>query len=149
MTLNPFAAIEKLIIEHGSAVVQEKHISLFRDQLIASDKKAALLEAENAILKKENADLKTKVENLTKDNEKLRGKIQKGNQMPQEFERKTADNGVVYLRHKTELNVFACANCSSHDKLIYLLPDPSPSSGDMLIYFCDKCRKAIEIIKTS
>jgi len=126
------------ITEHGSAVVQEKHLALFRDQLIASDKKAALLESENAVLK-------TKVEQFTKDNEELRSIIQKGNQMSQQFERKTANNGVVYFSHKTEQNVFACANCSTHDKPLYLLPDPSPSEGNESVYFCDKCRKSITI----
>jgi hypothetical protein len=137
------------ITEHGSATVQEKHLSLFRDQLIASDKKSAVLESENTILKTENAELKAKVDQLTKDNEKLRGKIQEGNQMPTQFERKTANNGVVYLRHESESNVFACANCSSHDRLLYLLPDPYPSSGDVVVYFCDKCRKSITLNKIS
>ena len=59
----------KLIVEHGSAVVQEKHIALFRDQLITADKKSALLESENG-------SLKTTVEQLTKKNEILRRKIQ-------------------------------------------------------------------------
>ena len=136
------------ITEHGSAVVQEKHLSLFRDQLIAVDKKAALLESENTILKTENAKLKTTVNQLTKDNEELRSKIQKHDQLPTKFERKTANNGVVYFRHKTEANVFACANCSSHDHLLYLLPDPSPNSGDIVVYFCDKCRKSITLDKT-
>ena len=63
----------KFIIEHGSAIVQKKHIALFRDQLIAADKKSALLESENG-------ELKATVNQLTKDNEILRDKIQKYDQ---------------------------------------------------------------------
>lgn len=130
----------KLIVEHGSAVVQEKHLTFFRDQLAAADKKSLILETENA-------ELKATINQLTKDNEELRDKIQIHDQTPQQFERKTANNAVVYFSHKTEPNVFACANCS-HDHICYLLPDPNPSSDDILIYFCDKCRKPIEINKT-
>lgn len=58
------------IVEHGSAVVQEKHLALFRDQLVALEKKALVLESENAILK-------ATVEQLTENNEKLRQEIQR------------------------------------------------------------------------
>lgn len=152
MTLNPITALseqlQKLINEHGSAAILRDHLALFKDQVVILEKKAALLVSENTILKAENTELKAKVNQLTKDNEELRNKIQINDQTTRQFERKTAHNGVVYLRHKSEPNVFACANCSSHDRLLYLLPDPSPSSDDTLIYFCDKCRKSITINKT-
>lgn len=49
----------KFIVEHGSAVVQEKHIALLKEQF-------ALLEKENTSLKTENKDLKHKIINLDK-----------------------------------------------------------------------------------
>jgi hypothetical protein len=66
----------KWIVEHGSAVVQEKQIAFFRDQMAAADKKILILETENTGLVSENSDLKTTVNQLTKENEVLRQKIQ-------------------------------------------------------------------------
>lgn len=63
MTTNPIKKLsglfEKLIIEHGSAVVQEKHIALLKEQFL-------LLEKENASLKTENNALKNEIVNLKK-----------------------------------------------------------------------------------
>lgn len=64
------------IVERGSAVVQEKHLALFRDQLVAADKKATLLETENSILKAENDKLKSEAQNLHIANNELATKIQ-------------------------------------------------------------------------
>jgi len=152
MTLNPITALseqlQKLINEHGSASILRDHLAMFKDQVLLLEKKTTLSGSENAVLKRKLEESESKINKLTKDNEELRNKIQIHDQTTQQFERKVANNGVVYLRHKTEPNVFACANCSSHDRLLYLLPDPSPSLGDVLVYFCDKCRKSITINKT-
>lgn len=67
----------KLIVEHGSAEVQAKHIALFKDQLAMADKKTTLLESENTILKTENEKLKSDFQESQKENEILRSKIQK------------------------------------------------------------------------
>lgn len=84
MNLNPITALseqlEKLINEHGSAAILRDHLAMFKDQVMILEKKAALLETENTILKTENIELKSKVEKLTKDNEKLRSKIQQYDQ---------------------------------------------------------------------
>ncbi len=55
----------KLIIEHGSAVVQGKHIAMFRDELTILDKK--LLESESRIkqLESENKNLRAEKDELT------------------------------------------------------------------------------------
>jgi hypothetical protein len=58
------------IVERGSAVVQEKHIALFRDQLIAADKQISILTTENN-------NLKSLIEQLTKNNKILRQEIQR------------------------------------------------------------------------
>jgi hypothetical protein len=80
MSLNPITALtgqfEKLITEHGSAAIQEKHIAFFRDQLTLFEKKSTLLESENTVLKTENDKLKSELEESKKENEILREKIQ-------------------------------------------------------------------------
>jgi len=79
----------KWIVEHGSTVVQEKQIAFFRDQMAAADKKILVLETENTRLTSENSDLKATVNQLTKENEVLRQKIQE-----YENPHKTLLNGV-------------------------------------------------------
>lgn len=63
------------IVERGSAVVQEKHIALFKDQLVIADKKISSLESENTVLKAENADLKSKSNQLVNEITILKKKI--------------------------------------------------------------------------
>jgi DNA-binding transcriptional ArsR family regulator len=75
----------KLIVEHGSAEVQAKHIALFKDQLAMADKKTTLLESENSVLKAENEKLKSELEKSGKENGILRSKIQ-------EYEQPSHDN---------------------------------------------------------
>lgn len=65
----------KLVVEHGSAEVQSKHIALFKDQLMLADKKITELETENAALKSKFENAETTIEKLTKENEILRSKI--------------------------------------------------------------------------
>ena len=80
MTKNPIMMLleplEKLITEHGSAVIQEKHIALLREQLAILDKKLTMLESENKVLKAENEALKPQNQTLTVEIDKLRQKIQ-------------------------------------------------------------------------
>ncbi len=80
MALNPITALlerlEKLVIEHGSAAIQEKHIAFLREELMILDKKFLVLESENKILKTENEALKFQNQGLATDNDKLRQKIQ-------------------------------------------------------------------------
>lgn len=60
---------DKLISERGSALVQEKHIALIREQLLAADKKIASLNDELVRLTGENSTLKT--ENIALQNKQL------------------------------------------------------------------------------
>ncbi len=80
MELNPIklisAELERLVIEHGSAVVQEKHIALFRDQLALADKSITKLESEITTLKDQLKDSQTTIAQLTKENAELKQKIQ-------------------------------------------------------------------------
>lgn len=66
----------RLIIEHGSAEVQSKHIALVREQLALADKRIAELESENSLLKSKLENTETTIQELTKENEKLQTKIQ-------------------------------------------------------------------------
>ncbi|MDO8446410.1 MAG: hypothetical protein Q7T53_09985 [Deltaproteobacteria bacterium] len=61
-----FDPIEKLITEHGSAAIQEKHIALLREQLTILKDKFSVLEAENHTLKSENQNLETENKQLKK-----------------------------------------------------------------------------------
>lgn len=74
MNLNPIKALSdllgKLIIEHGSAVIQEKQISLFRDELSILSRKLAEFETENQNLKTENANLKKRIKEYNNSNHK-------------------------------------------------------------------------------
>lgn len=74
---NPITALSdlfgKLIIEHGSAIIQEKHIALFKDELMIlgkklteSDSRIEQLESENQNLKTENTILKKKIQSYEK-----------------------------------------------------------------------------------
>lgn len=84
MKSNPITALSnlfgKLVIEHGSAVIQEKHIALLKEQftilerentkltvsLEKSVSKNQILITENQALKKENIQLKKKIETYEK-----------------------------------------------------------------------------------
>jgi len=65
MNTNPIKKLsglfEKLIIEHGSAVVQEKHIALLKEQFSLLEKENSDLKAENNVLKNEIVNLKKKI----------------------------------------------------------------------------------------
>lgn len=61
----------KWIVEHGSAVVQEKQIVFLRDQLSAADKKNAELESENGILKVKLKKCEFDLNKSSQENEKL------------------------------------------------------------------------------
>lgn len=61
----------KWIVEHGSAVVQEKQIAFLRDQLDAADKKISEFESENAILKDKFENAGSKLAELIRENENL------------------------------------------------------------------------------
>ena len=73
MNFNPITKIaeklETLIVEHGSAVVQQKHIALLKEQL------SHLAQNFNS-LEKENADLQTEIDCLRAENSQLKCKIE-------------------------------------------------------------------------
>jgi len=76
MNLNSILGpLEKLITEHGSAVIQERHISLLKSELTVYEKRISELEAKVAILERENADLKEKLAKSQTENEELRTKV--------------------------------------------------------------------------
>jgi len=66
----------KLVVEHGSAEVQGKHIALFKDQLTLADKKIAELETENAAIKSKFENAESELKESQKEIEILRSKIQ-------------------------------------------------------------------------
>jgi predicted RNase H-like nuclease (RuvC/YqgF family) len=69
MNLNSILGpLEKLITEHGSAVIQERHISLLKSELTVYEKRISELQAENTVLKAELKKSQT-------ENEELRAKV--------------------------------------------------------------------------
>jgi len=124
MAANPIKVLtdyfDKVIIEHGSAVIQEKHIALLKEQLglverekINLEKKIEELETVNHKLKKEKDELVTRIESYEKYH---RGILH----LHQEF-------GVLW---DEELNMY-CINCqkrlkySSRDPSVFHCSDPN------------------------
>ncbi|MFA7061547.1 MAG: hypothetical protein WC156_12125 [Pedobacter sp.] len=79
----------KLVVEHGSAEVQSKHIALFKDQLALADKKSVQLESEVASLKSKLEKAESDFRESQEENEILRGKIK---EYEQPTEQPTHDN---------------------------------------------------------
>ena len=84
MTLNPITALleplEKLITEHGSAAIQEKHIALLREQLAILKEKLSVLATDKEKTDKENEKLKSQIQVLEIENKDLRQKVQEHEQ---------------------------------------------------------------------
>jgi len=95
MKLNPFNAIEKLIIEHGSSVIQSKHIALLKDELAILKEKFSVLTTENETLKSQN-------QTLIQENEILRQKIQKYEQPHDDTSIDKEKVGILLLLHKNK-----------------------------------------------
>jgi hypothetical protein len=89
------------IVERGSAVVQEKHIALFRDQLAAVDKKTTLLESEVSMLKGKLKKSESDLQTLQEENEILRSKRQEYDQSSLEPTRST-------LLDDNKIKIFQC-----------------------------------------
>ena len=61
---NVFACLEKLINEHGSSVIQGKHLALIKDTLSKVEKENADLKRALSTVKEENERLKEEIEHL-------------------------------------------------------------------------------------
>ena len=66
---------EKLINEHGSAVIQEKHIKLLQEQFSILKEKISTLESQNKILESDNTKLTKEKDALQKENKQLKDEI--------------------------------------------------------------------------
>ncbi len=79
MTINPITALleplEKLIVEHGSATIQEKHIALLKDQLLILKEKLSILATDKDKTDRENEQLKSENQTLNIEIKKLREKF--------------------------------------------------------------------------
>ncbi len=113
------------IVERGSAVVQEKHIALFRDQLSLADKRIVKLELENTNLKQKLTDSESEISQLKKGNEQLKKAIEE------------------HKRPHTKKD-HVCPRCHEPNfKLVQNYPHPNPffARGGFIVrhYKCDKC----------
>lgn len=98
----------KLVVEHGSAEVQSKHIALFKDQLALADKKISELETENATLKSQLNNSEMTIQKLASEHEKLRSEIQ-------EYEKPT--NKTSHADHLEEIKVNILLLLSKYEAL--------------------------------
>ena len=64
------------IVERGSAVVQKKHLALFRDQLALSDQKMTQLNSEKSVLETKISQLESELEKLSEENKALKVQIE-------------------------------------------------------------------------
>lgn len=141
MNANPIKALSnlfsKLVIEHGSAVIQEKHIALLKEQFLLLEKENTELKAQKQILATENRHLKA-------DNEKLAIKIQtleklsSGHNNPLDNDKiKINEQTCQWIqttgiwRHKTN-NLYYCPHCAPNSS-------PLSTSDNAKSWFCPKC----------
>ncbi|MBW2608534.1 MAG: hypothetical protein JRD05_12980 [Deltaproteobacteria bacterium] len=141
---NPMAALSdlfsKLIIEHGSAVIQEKQIALFKDEL--------------TILSTKFADSNSRIEKLESENQNLKAEREKLTKRIQIYEHENKPffhNNLLWLPNDEHPY---CPTChDSKNKLIHMLPWDSPyDAGGGIIHTkpalkCPKCNHESEIIK--
>ncbi|MGD1154117.1 MAG: hypothetical protein ABR911_14740 [Syntrophales bacterium] len=106
MKSNPIKALSdllgKLVVEHGSAVIQEKHISLLKEQFSILERENSKLLADKTELQSKNQVLETENEALKKENIQLKKRIQIDEQPPH-------DN----LLHEIEIKVLLYLSSNS------------------------------------
>lgn len=146
MSSNPIKIIsglfEKLIVEHGSAVVQGKHIALLKEQF-------SLLGKENSTLKSDNEVLKSKLQNLEKENIELKQKIQLHNETPKPF----FHANLLWLQN--DPNPYCPACYGSDNKLVHMatIQIQDIINDDIIhkdVFMCStspKCKNVAEISK--
>ena len=104
------------IIEHGSAIVQEKHIAFFRDQLTAADKKISTLEQENISLKQENTNLKSALDNANKEINRLTSILSRSkNEHATKYEKQIENTLLFIFNHRGEFSANEVASGISMD----------------------------------
>ncbi len=97
MKLNPLLALieplEKLIIEHGSAVVLREHLALLKTQ-------ASILETENEQLRREVKDLRLEMDKCENLNKELRQQLAKHSIPPASASSEPGPDGYHAKRRK-------------------------------------------------
>lgn len=113
MKLNPITVLSdlfsKLVIEHGSAVIQEKHIALLKEQFAILERENTRLTASLEKSETKNQILKTENQALKKENIQLKKKIET-------YEKSTHDN----LLDKEQVLILQCLATLAHDKMFPL-----------------------------
>lgn len=69
--MNPITLIEKLINEHGSSTILKERLELLKDQISALEKENGALKSENAVLKDKAKHLESKLNDATKETQRL------------------------------------------------------------------------------
>lgn len=109
MTNNPLMMLleplEKLIIEHGSAVIQEKHIALLKERFAFSEKRIADLASEKAVLQSKLQLLEAEVHQLQEQNKQYKLIVQKYEQ-PHGILLDKEKTDILLLLHKNKGELF-------------------------------------------
>jgi len=134
MKSNPITALSnlfsKFVIEHGSAVVQEKHIALLKEQFSILERENTKLTAEKAELQSKNKILETENKALKDENIDLKKKIE---------EYQTSIHKKLPLKKE-----YICPRCHEPSfQLIQNLPHPNKflanSGVTVRLHRCSKC----------
>jgi len=131
----------KLVVEHGSAEVQSKHIAMFKDQLVLADKRILELESENAVLTSKLENAETTIQQLTKEDEILRRKIQ---DYEQHAEQPTHTDPLEEIKVK-----LLCALSLQQHLTLTELASSSNSGRDFVQFHLDelKAKHMVKVIK--
>ena len=105
----------------------------------------SLFQAENSKLQSEIINLQTdksKLEHAILNEEREKNEILKQLDEGNQYERKVSPSGFVYLAHKSELGVYACAVCKGKEPYPVILQRISPGNR---YHKCHKCQTFGEI----
>ena len=133
MTLNPITALleplEKLITEHGSAVIQEKHIALLREQLTILKDQLSILGQKLTKLETENETLKSYNQTLQEQVEHYKLTVQKY-QQPHDT-----------LLDKEKIDILLFLNPRHDESMTYHIAQSLNVSEDVALYHLEELRK--------
>ncbi len=123
--------IEKLINEHGSAVILKERISLANDKYSMLEEKNSTLNQKIEILETENQKLKT-------ENQTFKLNLQQAEQKRRQLEEQ------ISKIHNSNPEGYVCDHCAS-TSLTRTGSRPDPMFGDMgvkqKLFICDACGK--------
>ena len=115
--MNPISLIEKLINEHGSSTILKERLELLKDQISALEKENGALKSENAILKDKAKHLESKLNDATKETQRLNEIINafQKNQSIKKYDEITENILKAFFQFGRELSIYDCVHELSLD----------------------------------